>query len=108
MCHTLAKFDVNIHLVRSGFSERLQKNLRFRTHQMHIEKKLRQRPNGLHNRWPERNILHEMAVHDVEMQPIRSRSISASGFFFQASEIGGEERRRDIHARGQYSLKSKV
>ena len=41
-------------------------------HQMDIEDFLGARPDALDHRWPERQIGHEMTVHDVDMDIIAS------------------------------------
>src|SRR6266481_4747756 len=104
---TLTKLDVNIHLIGTGFRKRFQQNLWLGTHQVDVEEHFGQWTDGLHDGRAEGDVLDEVAVHDVKVQPVVSRSIGAPGFFFQASEIGGEQRRRNIHVRGQYRLNSK-
>ena len=69
--HVIAQFDVDVHLIGAGPCERFQKNFRLGTHQVHIEKQLGQRAQRLHHGRTEGDVRHEMAVHDVEMQPIR-------------------------------------
>jgi len=39
----------------------------------------------------EGNIRHEMAVHDVEVQPIGTSAGGTGGFRAQTREIGGEQ-----------------
>ena len=41
-------------------------------HEMHVERKRRVFSHRRDDRRPERNVIDEMAVHDVEMQPVRA------------------------------------
>jgi hypothetical protein len=59
------------NVIRTRFGKALEQNFRFGTHQMHIELHPRQWPQHPHHFRTERNIGHEMAVHDVQMKPIR-------------------------------------
>src|SRR5262249_15542951 len=106
--HALAKFDVNVHLIGTGFGKRFQKDFRLGTHQVDVEEHFGQRTDRLHDSRAKGDVLDEVTVHDIEMQPVRGRSVGAPGFFFQASKIRGEQRWRNIHVRGQYRLNSKV
>jgi hypothetical protein len=104
----VAKLNVNVHLIGACFGKGFQENFRLGTHEVDVEEHPGQWTDGLHDRGTEGDVLDEVAVHDVEVQPIGSRSISAPRFLFQASEIRGEQRRRNIHVRGQYRLERKV
>jgi hypothetical protein len=108
LCDAFAELDVNVHLIGAGFRKRFQENFRLGTHEMDVEEHFGQWTDGLHDGRAEGDVLDEMAVHDVEVQPVGRRSIGAPGFFFQAPEIGGEQRRRNIHVGGQYRLEHKV
>ena len=44
---------------------------------------------------PERNVIDEVAVHDVEMEPIGAGFFGAMDLGFEMREIGGEDGRSD-------------
>ena len=52
--------------------------LRLDDHQVHIERLLRRAPHRCDDHRPDRDIRHEAAVHDVDMDPIRSRRIDGA------------------------------
>jgi hypothetical protein len=50
-----------------------------------------------HNVRPERNVIDEMAVHDVAMDPIRACCLDAMNFLSEPQEICRENRWGDDH-----------
>ena len=68
-----AQLDVDVDLIRAGLGERLQEDLRLGAHQVRVEEQLRQRTERPHHRRAEGEIGHEMAVHDVQVQPVGAR-----------------------------------
>ena len=93
----LAKFNVDIDLVCAGFGKRFQQNFGARTHQVNIEKHLRDRPHRFDHLWAKGKIWHKMAVHDVEVQPLGIGFADARGLFSEAAKISRKKRRRDNH-----------
>ncbi len=64
-------------------------------HQMNIERKFRLLADKIDDRRAERNVVNEMAVHDVAMDPIRAGFLDPCDFVGQAGKVGGENGRRD-------------
>ena len=92
-----SKFDVNDDLVGAGSGKRFQQNFRLGTHEMNVEKHFGQRADGAHDCRAEGNVRHEMAVHDVKVQPVGAGTVGACGFLAKAGGVGGEQRGRDNH-----------
>src|ERR1041385_6122019 len=66
---------------------------------MNVEKHFRAGPDGFDDMRPEGNVRHEMAVHDIQVQPLRARPVGALDLFGEASVIRGQQRGRNNHAR---------
>src|SRR3954471_13322243 len=64
---------------------------------MNVENAFGMRSHRFYESRPEGNIRNELPVHDVEMQPVRARSIHALGFTSGSTEIRRQERRRNNH-----------
>ena len=73
----------------------LQPGVDRRDHQMHVERKFRVRPQGLHHIRADGDVRHEMAVHDVDMDPVRAGSVQRANFFAQHREVAGKDGRTD-------------
>ena len=61
--------------------------IRLDDHQVHIERFQRGPSHGLHNHWSDRDVRHEAAVHDVDMDPVGSRRIDSANLLGKMSEI---------------------
>ena len=60
--------------LRARLGERFQQDLRLAAHEMHIKKQLLGvRPDSGYDIWTKGNVGHELAVHDVQMQPVGTR-----------------------------------
>ena len=60
-------------------------------HEMYIDGSGGGFGDGIHEGGAERNVVHEMAVHDIEMVPVGSGGFGAADFFVEASEVAGED-----------------
>jgi hypothetical protein len=69
--------------------------IRMLDHEMDVEWKLGVLSHGRDDSWPERNIIDEVAVHDVEMQPIGAGLFGAMDLGFETREVRGEDGRSD-------------
>lgn len=58
---------------------------------MDIEKDIVRFVNRLHHRGAEGDVVDKMAVHHIEVQPIRSGIDGAGGFLTNFREIGGKQ-----------------
>src|SRR4051794_6730578 len=92
---TRFRFDVNRDRVRAGFEKTWQIMIGPLDHEMNVERQLRVLAHRREDCRAERNVIDEMSVHDVEMQPVRARFFRAMNFGFEIREIGGENRRSD-------------
>ena len=90
--HLFAEFHVDDHFVRAGLGKRFEQNFRLAAHEMDVKKNFRQRPDGFDDLRAEGNVRHEMAVHDVEVQPVgaglgaRTASLPKTAWFPASSE----------------------
>ena len=64
-------------------------------HEVHIERQSGELADRFYHRRSERNIVDEMAVHDVAVNPIGPRRFDRSEFVAQFRKISGEDGRRD-------------
>jgi hypothetical protein len=88
-------FDVNIDGVRAGFDKTRQIMIGVLDHQMHIERKFRLLAHKIDNHRAERNVVDEVTVHDIAMDPIGAGFLDGVDFLGQAREIGGKDGRGD-------------
>src|SRR4051794_14318614 len=62
-------------------------------HQMDVERKLGLLADTTYHDWAERDVVDEVAVHDVAVDPIRAGLGDATDLFVQTGKIGREDRR---------------
>jgi hypothetical protein len=65
---------------------------------VNVKKHFGQRPEGPDDFRSEGNIGNKVAVHDVQMQPIRAGTVGALNLTAEAGTIGSEQRGCDYHA----------
>ena len=75
--------------------ESRKKMIRPRYHQVNIQRPRRTLSRGRDERRSKRNIIHEMPIHDVHMQPVGSGLLRANDFLSQSPKVAGENRRSD-------------
>jgi hypothetical protein len=85
------RFDMDGDGIRAGLEEARQIMIRMLDHEMHVERELRVFTDGRDDRGPEGNVIDEMAIHDVEMKPIRARFFDAVDLGFKVREIRGKD-----------------
>ena len=71
---------------------------------MHVEGHFRMRPERLHDRRPDGDVGHEMAVHHVDMDQIGARGLDRLDLCAQPREIRGKDRGRDSDGVGHGAL----
>ena len=86
--------------VGAGLGEGLEIGIAGRDHQMHVEQLLGVRPQRLHHVGTDADVGHEMAVHDVDMDPVGAGRIDGAHLLAELGEIGGQDRRRDEQRAG--------
>ena len=64
-----AGLGMNGDQVSSSLDEVRNIQLRLFNHQMHVKRQARMRPDGLDDRWAQRNIRYKVSVHDIHMNP---------------------------------------
>ena len=84
---------MNGEVVSSCFDKTVQIMIRPLDHQMHVIKKVISTRQRLHKLRAKRNIIHEMAVHDVEVQPVSSAANGPRHFFREAAPVGSKDTR---------------
>src|SRR5436305_7039049 len=98
------RFDMDRHGIRPRFEEARQVMIGMLDHEMDIERKLGVFSHGRDNGGPERNVIDEVAVHDVEVQPVCAGCFGAMDLGFEMREIGGEDGRSNEGGRhGEWS-----
>ena len=83
----MLRLDVDGDAVRPRRDEARQVVVGAGDHEVHIEENVVRLVDCLHHRRAERNIVHEMAVHHIEVQPIRPGVDGAGGFLAHFREI---------------------
>eukprot|EP01039_Chlorochromonas_danica_P020664 gene20665-biopygen12614 len=63
-------FRMNTDDVRTSVPKRLEKGIRWRDHEVHIERYADMRPDGFHDIRAERDVRYEVSVHHVDVQPV--------------------------------------
>ena len=95
------RLDVDCDGVCAGFDKSRRVMIGMLDHQVDIERKLGLLAHKIDNRRPEGNIIDEMSVHDVAMNPIGAGFFSGADFIGQAGKIGRENGgRNDDFLRG--------
>ncbi len=82
--------DVDGHAVGAGLGESGEVGIGRRDHQVDVERLLRMWPDRLHHARPDGDVGHEMAVHDVDMDPVGAGGVDGVHFLAETGEIGGQ------------------
>jgi hypothetical protein len=77
--------------ISTSFDETREVMMRTLNHKMNIERKFRVLSYRRDHGWPERNVIDEMAVHDVEVEPIRTGFLDATNLNLESGEVGREQ-----------------
>ena len=91
--------DMDRDRIRPGFREGGKIGVARGDHKMHVERNFCVRAQGAHHRRANRDVWHEMAVHDVDMNPIGTGADNRPDFFAEIGEIGGQYRGRNDQRR---------
>ena len=94
-----AEFDVDGHAVGAGFGERFEKNFRARAHEVDVEGNFGLVADDFDDLGAEGNVGDEMAVHDVEVNPVGLGFFDATRFGGEFAEVSSEQRGRNNHGR---------
>jgi hypothetical protein len=80
--------------VRAGLGEGFEIRIARRDHQVHIEHFPGVGAQRLHHIGADRDVGHEVPVHDIDMNPIRTGRIDGAHLVAELCEVGGQDRRR--------------
>src|SRR5689334_25157600 len=86
-----AGFRMHQDMVGPGISERRDERIDRLDHQVHVERQSAMWTEALQDRRTEADVRHEMAVHDVEMQPIGSGGLDRRNLLAQTREIRSQQ-----------------
>src|SRR5262245_28109680 len=78
-------------VVGARIDECLDERINRGDHQMYVERQSGPRPQALQDRWAEADVRYKVAVHHIEMKPIRPSRFDGGDLLVQASEICGEQ-----------------
>ena len=93
--HVVLGFEVDVDRMRARLHETRQIMVRPRDHQVHVQRQFDGLLHRRDHRRAEGNVVHEMAVHHVEVQPVRPGGLDAPGFLAELGEIARQQRRGD-------------
>ena len=89
-----AGFRMHQDMVGPGISERRDERINRLDHQVHVERQSAVGTQALQDRWPEADVRDEVAVHDIEVQPIGSGALDRRNFLAETREIRSQQARR--------------
>ena len=81
--HVRAGFRMHGDDVGAGVAEGLDVRIDRRNHQMHVERQLRVRADRLHHARADRDVGHEVAVHDIDMDHVGAGLLDRAHFLAQ-------------------------
>ena len=85
------------HPVGAGFDEFRSVFVGIGDHEVHIEGDRRHFAHPLDDHRTDRDVGHEMAVHDIDMNPVGAGRFDRLDLVFQPAEVGRQYRRSDFH-----------
>jgi hypothetical protein len=93
------RFNMDRNRVGPCIDETRQIVIGMLNHQVNIKRQICDFANGRDHARAERNIVDEMTVHDVAMDPIGSRLFHPANLIGQSGKIGGENRGSNYYSR---------
>ena len=75
--------DMKRYIVRAGLEEGPKVPLRLRQHQVHVKELVREFINCADDVRPKRDVRHEVAVHDVEVEHVGAGTLGIGDLFRQ-------------------------
>ena len=88
--------DMGGQNIGSGAGKRLDIGINRGDHQMHIHHPLDMGPDGGTGCRAKGDVGHKMAVHHIDMHPIRALSLNRAAFGAEIGEIRGKDRRGNL------------
>ena len=99
-----ARLDMHGDDVGAGLGEGFQIGVAWRDHQVHVEQLPAVWAQRLHDVGADRDVGHEMAVHDVDMDPVGPGGIDRAHLLAELCEVGGQDGRGDEERAGHRFL----
>ena len=90
-------FDVDRDHRGAGAREGVDVAVRVGDHQVHIERHVRDALQRSHDRRADGDVRDEVSVHHVDVNEIGAAAFGGSHRLTERGEIGGEDRRSDLH-----------
>ena len=90
-----ARFGMDGDDVGAGLGEGVEEGVDRRDHQMDVERLGRVRAERLHHRRADGDVRDEMAVHDVDVDPVGAGLVDRAHLLAEPREIGGQDRGGD-------------
>jgi len=76
---------------RAGLGEGLEEAERLDDHEVHVEREPGHAVQRLDDQGSEREVRHELAVHDVHMEEVGARALDARDLLRELREVGRED-----------------
>src|SRR5215469_15112127 len=76
--------------VRNKGHKTRKKMIRAFDHQMHVQRNCGDLAYRLNYGRAKRNVVYEMTIHDIEMQPVTSGSLGPADLHAKLQEVGGQ------------------
>ncbi len=92
--------------IRPSGHELIQEHVRVRDHEVNLQRQSSNRAQRFYYHGAERNVRHEMAVHYIDMDAVRSTVFGLGNLFTQASEIGCENGRSNFDSVLEHEVSS--
>ena len=80
-----------------GLRKFINKDIGIRNHRVRLKRQARHSSQRVDDRRSHRKIGHKMSVHHVHVDAVRSGTLSLCHLIAQMGEIGGEDRRSELH-----------
>ncbi len=85
-------------MIGAGMHEIVDISLRLDNHQMDVDRFRRRPPHGFDDNRADRQVWHEAAVHDIDVNPVGAGRLDGMHLLGEPPEISRQDRRRDDHA----------
>jgi hypothetical protein len=92
----LRGLSVDGHAARSGLRERRRVPVRVLDHEVAVDRQSRVLQQRLDDRQAEREVRHEVVVHDVDVQPVGG-AVNGRGLLGEPGEVRGQDAGRDLN-----------
>ena len=95
-----ASFLMHRNPIRPRLGKRRNKLVRILDHQVAVERQLRHLAQRLHHRRPNRQVRHEMPIHNIHMDDRRATFLRRAHLFAQTGKVRRKNRRCQLNQSG--------